>query len=226
MGIITIFVASATILTGIIVLLRDRSNNKSRSLFFMALLLGLWMLANYFSNDVSLTYRLQLEINRLIFVTSAGAMAAVPLFLCFLFSNSAYKKIKKIFLIVGASVMLLAFTPFIVRDIKPMLPVTEVVFGPLAFVYFLAVGFFLFSAIVIFYKALKTTKGIARAQFQVVGWSLTVSLVFGIMTNAVMPYFFRSFNISLIGPLFFAIMVFGFAYAIIVQRLFDVDWKS
>jgi hypothetical protein len=98
MGIITIFVASATILTGIIVLLRDRSNNKSRSLFFMALLLGLWMLANYFSNDVSLTYRLQLEINRLIFVTSAGAMAAVPLFLCFLFSDSAYKKIKKYFL--------------------------------------------------------------------------------------------------------------------------------
>lgn len=221
-GSITIFVASATILTGIIVLLRDRSKNKYRALFFMALLLGLWMLANYFSNDVSLTYGLQLAINRLIFVTSAGAMASVPLFLCFLLSETDYKKAKKIFLAVGVSVMLLSATPYVVSDIVPTLPVTEVIFGPLSPLYFLSVGFFLFSGIAIFYKALKSTKGTARAQFQVVGWSLTISLVLGIVTNAVMPYIFQSFNISLIGPLFFAIMVFGFAYAIIVQRLFDV----
>ncbi len=221
-GSITIVVASATILTGLVVLLRDRTNSLYRSMFAMAFLLGCWMLANFFSNDVHMSYSTQLLVNRLIFVTSTGAMASVALFFSYFASSSSHTRIRRLFWSVGIYVMLLSTTPYVVNSIKPMMPVTEVVFGSLAVVYFLAVGFFFVASLTIFYRTLKKTRGVARSQLQLIGWSTFLSLLFGVTTNAVFPFFFKSFNISLVGPLFFSIMVFGFAYAIVVKRLFDV----
>lgn len=222
LGSLTVIVALGTITTGLVVLLRDRSSHVNRSLFASACLFGLWMLANYYSNDITQPYNTQLLINRLIFVTSTGATGLLSIFFIYLDDSKKRKKLKKLLYLSTISVAVLCFTPYVVSDIKPMLPVTEVAFGSLASLYFMAVGIFLATSIFVFYKSLKRTRGLKKSQLQVIGWASISSIFLGFITNAILPFFFGEFNMSAVGPLFFSIMVFGFAYAIVVQRLFDV----
>lgn len=221
-GTITIVVAALTLLVGLVVILRNPRSRLHESLFLTSVFFSLWMVANFYSNDLSLDYDQQLLMNRLIFVFSAGAMGWVFIFFGDLTQNTRFLKHRSLFLLFTVVLMLTCATPLVVSDIIPMLPVTEVVFGPIAILYFAALLFDILASIWILIIEARKSSGITKARLQIVGWTTVVTLVLAFTTNALLPFVFGSYDASIGGPVFFSIMIAGFAYAIVRHRLFDV----
>ncbi len=218
----TIAVALLTFAIGVIVFLRDSKNPIYQSFFLVAVFFSLWMVANYYSNNLDFSHSQQLLINRLVFVFSVAGIGWLPIFFGELTGNSSARRYKKVIVAITVSLMLVSITPLVVKDIIPMEPVTEVLFGPMSAIYFLGLIFLVATSIGIFWCGVRYTKGIMRARLQVVGWATITTLLLGLVTNAVLPFVFGSFNATVLGPLFFSLMIAAFAYAIIHQRLFDV----
>lgn len=218
----TLVIALFTLGMGVVVLLRNPKKALFRSLFLVAAFFSFWMVANLYSNDLTLTYKSQLLVNRLVFALSAAAAGALPIFFSELTGSSFVQSRKNLIVSFTIYLAMISFSPFVVQDILPKEPITEILFGPAAVIYFLGLIFFVGISIAIFWSGAKNTTGIARTRLQVVGWATIIVLILSLVTNAVLPFWFGVFNATLVGPLTYSLMVAAFAYAIIWQRLFDV----
>lgn len=217
---LTAIVAGLTGIVGVIVLIRNPSHKLNKYLFIMAISFAGWMLANVFSN-LAFSYTLLLWINRLLFVLSSIAVTFMPLVLMHLTQRISVR-LERTLLFIGAVVTAIACTPLIAMGVRPTQPVVEIIFGPFGGLYFLYILVSIIVSVVVSLRAFRASRGRLRSQLQVIAWSALVPLVLGTLTNVVMPFFFQQYEASLLGPLFFSVMIVGFGYSIIQQHLFDI----
>jgi hypothetical protein len=219
--VLTLVIALATTAVGIVAVIRSSRSITNWTLLVMASAFAIWMMSNFYSNDVTLPYTTQLFLNRLIFGASLFATSLMPLFLSFVLDDN--RRLLRYYSVVsGVALTGISLSPLVAREIVPMLPVTEVVFAPTAYLYFFGTVMYTTLSIILIIKGNRSQRGLKRSQLQVMGWSTVITVLLAMLSNALLPYVFGSYSGSLYGPLFFFFMVAGFGYAIIKQRLFDV----
>ena len=202
------------------------ANNYKRALNAQFLLISVffsaWIVANLFSNDVSLDYHKLLIVNRLIFVFSAAAMGITPLLISEASNTNHRSKLNNRIINTTAVVMVVSALPLVVDHVILTEPVVEIGFGVMSPLYFLFVLAMIYETVKRYVYSLKHSEPSDSARVKLMGVSSLLSIVLAFFTNAVLPAIFDNYALVLVGPLFFIFMLAGIGYSTIKDRLFDI----
>jgi len=129
----------------------------------------------------------------------------------------------KIFTAIGFVFFFLSFTPFIIHDVSIETWGVKDHCGPgisLFAIYFLACMFW--AIVGRLYMQSYRTRGVERLQIQYLAMGITVSTVIGVMTNLLIPMFFKSSYFAGFGPSFSIIMIGFIAHTIVRYKLLQI----
>ena len=181
------------------------------------------MVSNFYSNQSYLSYDQLLFYNRLIFASSSVAVGIVPLFFRSFWKTEKLVSGWRSYLVYYiCALFLVSFTPFIAKGVVTGGPIVEVVFGPLAIFYFGGLLFFIGLSMYELRLAATKLQRRARNQLKIIGITTAIALVLSMITNGILPFTIAYYEASLFGPLFYFIMIFGFAFTIARMQLFDL----
>lgn len=198
-----------------------QSNRKSRTnIYFLLFIIFviLWVFSNYFSNT-ELKYQLVLLFNRIIFVSTTLLVWALFNFASVYPESKSIvsNKLNKISYFSTLLVVLLGFTKYIVSEV-----VLENGFSSIHFdwgIYFYLLHFLVFflSFVYVLVYKFKKAKGIEKVQLQYILLGVVLTAIGALITNLVLPIFFKVFYLSGYGPGFLVIFV-GFTFISIVKH--------
>lgn len=198
-----------------------RSNNKSRTNIYFLLFIVcvvLWIFSNYFSNSVS-EYSLVLLSNRFIFISTSILVWALFLFAS-VYPESKSVISKKWITVSAISTLIvvtLGFTSCIVKKVVIESSFSSIEFGSCIPVYVLHFLLFFSLFVYLLAKKYRKSRGIERVQLQYLLLGVTFTAIGALITNLVLPIFFKVFYLSNYGPAFLIIFV-GFTFVSIVRH--------
>lgn len=215
-------VALSILVIGGISFLNNPKRKINRTFFYATIGLAGWVMANYFSNATNLSHDTALLINRLVLTVSGIAVLYLVLFSIQVTEIPLLQKIKVPLISLGVISTLIPMTNLGVKDILLQGSVYAITFGPLSFLYFLVLLLNVLIIVGSLIVATKRAKKQDKPRFSIMLLSLFMTLVLAVATNAAIPFITGSFAATNFGPLFTLILSFGFSYAIVKHRLFDV----
>jgi signal transduction histidine kinase len=220
---ILLFVCVAHIGISLFVLLQNTRSRTNLWFFSFIITMVAWLLSNYYSNDMALSYGSALLINKAVFAFPALTIFSLAKFAISFTDIRVSRWRSRLLNAVGVFVAAVSLTPYVVQGIAARGGVYEINFGPLAIVFF---GFILICfgiGIWVLWRAYRRSRGADRSRLQYVLLSLLVGLGIAIFTNAILPSVLNNYSLSsAVGPVATIIISVGFAYAIIRHRLFDI----
>lgn len=196
----------------------------NRSFTFVSIFIGLWILANNLSNDLSLPYTVALWVNYAVFAFSLAALISF-MHLMVQLSNSKHlqniiRKTMPLFWVMGV----FCFTPLVVQNIiaEPSQGLYSIVFGALVIPY--ALEIFLIVAIIAFciFHGLRSGKGMDRQQLKTISLGLFVSLPICVVLQFIVPLVTGSFATTEFGIASLVLLVISIYYAVMKFQLFDI----
>ena len=219
---ILLFVCLSHIAISLFVVLKNSRSRTNQWFFGFTVTMVAWLLSNYYSNDIALSYGTALLINKAVFAFPALTIFCLMKF-AFSFTNTRVTGWRTTGLnMAGVFVVAISLTSYVVQNINAKNGVYEIAFGPLSSVFFSFIFVYFIIGIVVLWRAYRRSQGSDRTRLQYVILSLSVGLGISILTNAVLPSLLGNYALSAIGPISTIIISVGFAYAIIRHRLFDI----
>lgn len=216
------FIAVALGVLGLLVLRKNSQVFLNRLFFLFVTTIALWIMSNYYSNDLSLSLGAVLWANHFTLFFPGLSMAMLLMFAGVLTGRPFYRKYGGKIALLCTVVSFTAFTPWVIEGVHRQGDVYAITFGVLSPAYFLALAVPVGMTIGILLRAIKHSKGVDRTRFQTIFLTVITAVVVNLFTNAVVPYFGGSFALTNLGPISIILVVGGLFYAIIRHRLFDI----
>jgi len=212
-----------TLALGFFIVFQNKKNKVNISFGLFAITVALWIFTNFMAEISSGGFSL-------IFWNRAAIVPAAFLpFILLHFSTIFPMRIKtwsrNIWLILSLPILIivaLAPTTLNIESVEVTSQGQNIVFGPLynfLFVYFIS---YIVAALYNLYKNFRQSVGIQKLQLRYLFWSLSVSLLFGAITNLILPVLGSSLFVAF-GPLSPIIFVGFTSYAIVRHRLLDIE---
>lgn len=205
-----------------IVLIRDSATLLNRVFAIFAVCIAIWIVANYISNDVNLSTHVATTANHFVFGFSFGAAVYLLRFGIALAEDAKaqrlFRRIKLFLLLVA----IVAFTPLVVAGVVRQGDVYAVIFGPLSWVYFVALIVITAWVPYLLFRNIKRSHGDQKKRLEVIFISLCLALPFLILTEAILPAVTGWFGLTNIGVLPMLILVAGLYYSAAKHRLFSL----
>jgi signal transduction histidine kinase len=207
---------------GLVALLKGPGLTLNRVFAVFTVTSGIWIMASYISNDIYNSPHTSVIGNYFVFLFSY-----ISGFLLLWFSivsaqaTKAEKRLRKLLipiLLVGAT----SCTPLVVAGVQRQDQVYAVQFGPLVFLYFIALLLFLVFSMVVLHRGIKRTSGSQRAHLKVLYKSLAISLPILLLTEFILPATTGWFGLTNVGLLIWAVPIFGLYYSVVKLRLFSL----
>jgi len=209
---------------GLIILVKNRHSLTNIAFSLFAIMLAVWLVANYYSNDITLGHQLIVWLNRsTLFVPPIALHLLLVFSLLFVrFNPKRTKYIGIMGSVAALAVAILSVTPAVFGGIEPRQHVVAVKFGPWAPLYATyIIGTFL-AVIGVLIGSLKRVDAASRVRIKYMAASLFIALAVTVITNLLLPLVANNYDYVWAGLLSTIIIVGGFAYAIIRHRLFDI----
>lgn len=219
-----LFVALLNVGLGIIVLLKNRRNSANILFSLFAMILGAWMVFNYFGRDPSLNHYLLNWLNIVTLIIPPIALYLLLLFSLY-FTNIAPRKNKYFVWIGGISAVIMAYfgtTKGVFEGYALVNGINGVKFGDQTPIYMFYIIAIVVLEVGVLWYSLRNLRGLARARTKYMAISLFLTLAILIFTNLVLPFMYGIYSLIIYGLFASIIVVGGFAYAIIKLRLFDI----
>ncbi len=200
-----------------------KSNIHSKTnIFFLLLIIGaiLWIFSNYLSNTLE-TYEIVLMANKCIFISTTFLVFALFLFAS-VFPNSESIIKRKYYLLTGFSsilVVILSFTPLIVKNVTLEGGYSSIEFGSCILLYVLNLITLLGLSVYLLIKKYRKAIGLEKIQLQYLLLGAVFTAIGAIITNLILPIVFKIFFLSSLGPTFLVIFA-GFSFTSIVKHRF------
>jgi signal transduction histidine kinase len=207
---------------GLFVILKNPRDKANIWFFVFTTCLVIWLLSNYFSNDMSFPNSTALIINKSIFLFSILGIYSLCCFSIYFSKTHISRPRSQSLHAITAVVALSCLTPFVVSDIQANGDIYEISFGILAPLYFASLLFYFCLSIYVLIKKYIASLGADRQRLQYVILSLFLGLIFSLVTNALFPTLFNIYALSALGPISTILISAGFSYAIIRHHLFDI----
>jgi signal transduction histidine kinase len=204
------------------VLLKNPRDSTNIWFFAFAVCLVVWLLSNYFSNDMNIPHADALLVNRFIFLFSILGIYSLCHFSISFSKTTITRSQLTIMHSVVAVVSFACLTNLIVKNISPTNDIYEISFGSLAFLFFISLFFYFALSNFVLIRRMHFSLGENRQRLQFVILSLFLGLIISLITNAVLPILLDIYALSALGPISTIILSAGFAYAIIRHHLFDI----
>ena len=207
------------VITGATIAIRNYSSKVHLSFFAFCLFTACWLISNFFSNDLSLENNALIVTNHLVLSFGALSLASLVSFTYFFTRQFRKRTFLTIFSIATVS-SLLALTPLVVDKIKPSEQAVEIIFGPLSGFYFLSlIAAMIYSAAVLISQYIHST-GNDRKKVKFIIISIILTCLISLLTNILGPIL-GYFDLTTLGSLSTIIIVFGTAYAVIFDQMFE-----
>lgn len=220
---ILLLVCVSHIAISLFVFLQNPRSRTNRWFFVFIATMVAWLLSNYYSNDMALSYGTALLINKAVFAFPALTIFSLTKFAISFTDTRVSPWRTRILNAIGIFVALISLTPYVVQGINAKGGVYEISFGPLSVVFFAFILICFGAGIWVLWRSYRRSRGSDRSRLQYVLLSLLVGLGIAILTNAILPSLLNNYTLSsAVGPVATIVISVGFAYAIIRHRLFDI----
>ena len=216
-----IIASGALVLLGLVVFIKNSQVPLHRTFFIFTLTTSIWILANYFSNDHSISMGRLMVANEGVFLFAALSVISLLLFTAQLtgrhFGRAA--KVSVGLLVVCA---LTAVTPWLATGLVSEKNIYAVDFGPLTPVYALSLLGAIGGTIYMLIKSLRGAKGINRIRIVVFFRSLLAVILIVLTTNFILPTIVGEFQLTQIGMLALLVLAGALYYTTAKHKLFDI----
>lgn len=216
-----IIIASLAILA-LAVLAQGKFNELSLTFAALAASVAVWIIANYISNDISLSPQVALTANYFVFFFSFfTAIHLLHFSISLANDDSARKWLKRLYpfiVVVG----LMSFTPLVPSGVVLQDNVYAVEFGQGLPVYFVFLIGAIVSVFLVLGRNIKRLQGVARTRLVVMRRSFSISLPALALMLFILPVTTGWFGLTNIGILPMAALVAGLYYAVFKHQLFDL----
>lgn len=221
--IILTFCGAATVLLGLLILLRNARSRTNRNFALFSFSIALWTVCNYIADngheDVTLLF------TRLTF--AAGVLIAYStLLLSQYFPNERLlekQRTNAYYLPIAGLVVALSMTPWVISNSVKGEDGATLSIGAL---YYVFVGYVLMSLIAIIRNFMRQYRSahllVQKTQIKLVLLGIMLYALFSILSNLIVPLFVDNWTSSQYGPIFALFTVSLTAYTIIKHRLFDI----
>jgi signal transduction histidine kinase len=207
---------------GGLVILKSSRDQLNRIFLWFCIVTSIWIVTNGISNNKSLSKDIILTANHLVLFFSTLALLLLASFTIYLTNNQPLLKWLKAIVGINLLIAFVTLTPLVIKDVVIQQYASAIDFGPLGFLYFLAIIANFLLVVASLYYGITRTKGQEKQRIVTVTWSFLMMLLIVIALNAVIPLVTGSFNLTNIGPLAVIILAAGISYSIIKHRLFDI----
>lgn len=219
---IDLFVVTTLAILGIVVFIKNKYVALNRLFVLFTVCIGVWIMANYISNDLHNPPEVATVANYFVFGFSYAAAFFLLRFVTLLTPSKVAESRLRKFYIPIAVIGLLSFTPLVVAGVELQGNLYAVKFGLVAYLYFLALLTFLVATIRILGKGIKHATGDHKARLKVLYRSTFASLSLVMIAQSVLPVATGWFGLTNIGILPMLILVSGLYYAAAKHKLFDL----
>jgi signal transduction histidine kinase len=193
----------------------------NRIFFQTTILIGLWIIANYFGTNPGYGHTTGQIANSLSFALPILCIVSLIRFI----TDLTQKKINFMARIVNYLALptfLLSLSPLLISNVVAKDRTYVIEFGPGLVIF----GLYILSAISyliwLFLEAKKLQDEQLKKQLRVLSISFMASIVLLMLLNFVLPAFFGLFALTQIGIFSLLIMIWGLIYTITKHRLFDI----
>jgi signal transduction histidine kinase len=220
--ILDLVVVVALTVLAITVLIKNTTVELNRIFAMFALTIGVWIVANYVSNDLGNSPRTAVLANYFVFPFSYLAGVFLLWFGVSLADDArakrAYRKVHYLLYLIALS----GATPLVVKGVHVQGELYAVEFGPLAPLYFITLLLIVASVMFVTYRNMKVARGVQKDRLRVLFKSLCWTFPILMMAQAVLPATTGWFGLTNIGILPMLILVYGLYYSVVKHRLFDL----
>ncbi|HXJ86378.1 MAG TPA: GAF domain-containing protein, partial [Candidatus Binatia bacterium] len=216
-----VVIAGLNLSLGAYIFYRNRQGSMNRAFAFFAASLSLWTAALAFGRSFPAYYTSALQV-----AFAAGSLSAlgVVMFVEALPAPSEWKSRRSLwaFSTGAAALSILSFSPWVVVGAKLEPHGIQAIYGPLHPMFALyLLACFAYVSYVLSAKH-RSAEGLARIQIRYVFFAFVVPGLLVTISNAIVPYLFRTSAYSRFGPAFSLLMLGVIAHAIIRHRLMDI----
>jgi signal transduction histidine kinase len=220
--VLDLFVVLALAILAITVLIKNTTVELNRIFALFVVSIGVWIAANYVSNDLSHPPSVATMANYFVFPFS---YAASIFLLWFGIALSGDVKARKIYNKAQIPLFLIALTgatPLVVKGTHVQGELYAVEFGPLTALYFITLLLNILAVIYVVYRNMKTAHGAQKSRLRVLFKGLCWTFPVLLMAQAVLPATTGWFGLTNIGVLPMLILVYSLYYSVVKHRLFDL----
>jgi len=210
------------LLAGITVLFRDAKPVLNRLFFAFVVALSTWIIANFFSNNFTITYNQALLANHLTLFASGVVLILLLLFSILLSGKKVSPPV-----IAGITILFiiysLSLTKWVFESIVRQDNVYAINFTNLGGLYFLAIFINIIAVIFVLLKGRKNATGIQKDRINTFLWGVGILIGINVATNALLPVLGNQYALTSFGPLSGVVVVYTLWLSIVKHRLFDIQ---
>lgn len=204
-------------------LVREGYKSKTNVLFALfSFFTGAWIISNHLSNDTTIQLNIALFANYLVL---ASSLAVSILLMQFIISLAEVQKIRRLMTYSLPPlwiICLMCFSSLVVSDIKVQSNLYAIDFGPLVWIYALAIFYIIAIVVYGLVHGLKYTTGVKRRQLLSITYGLGLSLPLVVLFTLILPIFTGEFSLTEFGITPLIILVLSLYYGVVKYRLFDI----
>lgn len=221
--IIPLVVCVINLLLGIFVLTQDRRSQISWSFFSMTLLICVWVVASFITNQHYDDVTINNVTNRIAFIAGYGVVVSGLWFTCsFPVVKNLSKKLIVFLWLSSVVVVALSMTSLVAGDVTQVAGVLTYSNAPLVGVYVVA---YVGVIVLITNNLLRLPKGISKrqqVQSKIVLLAFTATALIGLVCNVLIPLATDDWKSTEYGPIATLFLVSVISYAMIRHGLFDI----
>lgn len=204
-------------------LARKGYRNLTHVLFaFFSVLIAIWIISNHISNDTTISRGLALIANYTVLASALAVVAILMLFIVRLAEANRLQRIASNSLPFISLVIMLCFTPLMVKNIEVQGEVYAISFGIAVWLYGLSLLGILIMIGYGLYHGLKHSSGLRRQQLLSITYGLAISLPLIITFAFVVPVTTGIFALTEFAITPTIILVISLYFSVVKYRLFDI----
>ncbi len=220
--IIDLFVVISLAVLGLTVLIKNRALELNRIFSTFVVFVGIWIMANYVSNNVNNSPHTATVANYFVFFFSFSSALYL---LRFSISMANDMKARRTFMKAAIPLTLVglsAFTPYLVKGVHLQNQVYAVDFGPLLPLYGVALFGIIAATLWVLRRNIRQAEGNQRSRLQVLYKSAYLTFPLLLLAEFILPTVTGWFGLTNLGILTMLIIVYGLYYGVIKHKLFDL----
>lgn len=184
--------------------------------------IGIWIIANYVSNDISNSPYVATVANYFVFSCSFAAVIFLFRFASIVANNVRAQKLYRYFRIPLFLILATTPTPLVVQGVERQGSLYAVVFGPLIPLYAISLLLLIIATLYVMHHGTRTNTGSDKSRVVILSWSFFLALPAVVAMQLILPTVTGWFGLTNIGVTPMLFVVLGLFYSVGKHRLFDL----
>lgn len=220
--IVDLLVVIALVGLGSVAVLQNRKALLNKTFAFFVTFIGVWIISNYISNDLSNPPAVATFANYFVFSCSLAAVIFLYYFAALIAGS---RKAVRLFHYLWApltAVCLMSASPLVVQGVKRQGQLYAVTFGPLISVYALVLLAMIVATLLVMFHGARKNIGANKDRMVILTWSFSLALPAVVAMQLILPTTTGWFGLTNIGVTPMLIVVLGLFYSVAKHKLFDL----